>query len=136
MMKSSWSTGFKAARDASKNSNAHMISKRMGAALLNGRCVLSTGYNIFKKSHPEYRDIDDEGEDFCRNSHAELMALVRRKHHNVNNLTMYVYRELENGNPGCSKPCRFCMKLIRDFGVRKIRYYSEKGEYIEERLNL
>lgn len=134
-MKSSWSTGFKSAKEATELSNAGVKSRKMGAALSAGGRIVSIGYNTFGKSHPEFTDIDCDGNDFLRNSHAELMALVRRKHHGAKNLVMYIYRELDDGTPANSRPCKFCMKLIKEFGVKKIRYVNDKGDYIEERLN-
>jgi deoxycytidylate deaminase len=129
-----WKIGFRQARGSSYLSNARMTSKRMGAVLVNGKNVVSRGYNMFTKSHPEFQDIDEEGEDFLRNSHAELMALVRRKHHDVNNLTMYVWRSLDDGTPANSRPCRICMKLIKEFGVKRVRFIDDSGNFVEEKL--
>ena len=129
-----WALGFRQARTSSNSSNARMVSKRMGAVLINGKNVVSKGYNTFSKTHPEYQDIDEEGEDFLRNIHGELMALVRRKHHDINNLTMYVYRELDDGTPSFSRPCHICMKLIKEFGVKRVRFIDEIGNFVEEKL--
>jgi hypothetical protein len=134
LMKTSWETGFRAAKDSAKLSNGRVTAKKTGSALMSGNKVVSIGYNIFGKTHPSYQDIDEDGEDFLRNSHAELMCLVRRRHHDSRNLTIYIWRELDNGLPANSRPCKFCRKLIKEYGVRKIRFIDEGGQFVEERI--
>jgi len=129
-----WQIGFRQARGSSYFSNAATKAKKMGAVLINGKNVVSRGYNMFTKTHPEYQDIDEDGTDFLRSSHAELMALVRRKHHDVNNLTMYVWRSLDDGTPANSRPCKICMKLLKEFGVKRVRFINEEGRFVEEKL--
>jgi deoxycytidylate deaminase len=134
-MQSSWEYGFKIARRASLMAIAPRKNYQMGSALINGKNVVSTGYNIYGKTHPEYTDKEDDTLlDFCRNIHAEMMALAKRRHHSVNNLTMYTYRELADGTPAESTPCLICRKVMKQFGVKRIRYIDQEGSFMEEKL--
>lgn len=130
----SWRQGFEVARATSFLSNAPTESKKMGAALFASSTLLSVGYNIYDKTHPLYTDRNENGEEFCRNTHAELMAITKRKHLNNNGLIMYVYREIQSGVPAHSRPCKICMKILQEFGVKKIRYISKNGIFVEEKI--
>lgn len=134
-LSSSWISGFDVARATSLLSNAPTEAKRMGAALYSGSTLLSVGYNVYDKTHPRYVDIDDVGEEFCRNTHAELMALTRRKHRADKRLILYIYRETKDGNPAHSKPCSVCMKIIKEYGVKRIRYVGKNGEFLEKKIS-
>jgi len=129
----SWQRGFDSAKAASLHSNAPRVSKKMGAALYSGNRLLSIGYNLFYKTHPKYIFYED-GEKFAKNVHAEWMALLKRQHYSNSNLIMYVYRELDNGNLGCSKPCPMCKTMMEVAGVSKVRYIEKDGTYEEMKL--
>ena len=129
----SWQKGFDSAKVASLHSNAPRISKRMGAALYSGNKLLSVGYNLFYKTHPKYTFYEN-GEKFHKNVHAEWMALLKRQHYSNTNLIMYVYRELDNGDLGCSEPCNMCYNMMEVAGVSKVRFINKGGHYEEVKL--
>lgn len=131
----SWQRGFDAARAASLLSNGTSPGYRLGAALYAGSNLLSVGFNDWDKSTPHSTTRKYQG-----NTHAEAMALVRRWHYGRgSNLILYVSRtttdpqhvEFKNG---CSRPCGSCMNLIRLAGVKRIRFYDEKGNPAEIKL--
>ena len=131
----SWTRGFEAARVASLHSNAPQTCYRMGAALYAGSILLSTGFNIWNKTTPH--SVTDE---FNGNTHAEIVALIRRWHYDKpNNLILYVWRNTTNPKrthsiDACSRPCDNCMNLIKLAGVRRIRFYDETGTETEIKL--
>lgn len=133
-MTKSWVRGFEYAKKASLKSNSKVTSKKLGAALMSGNKLLSVGYNIFGKSHPIYQDTDEEGNDFLRNTHAELMCLTQRKHYEDRNLTLYVYRESDSGHYACSRPCRICMKLLESHSIKRVRFINELGNFEENKI--
>ena len=109
--------GFEAARAASLLSNA-IHARRMGAALFAGATLLSVGYNEYNKTHPQSPR---------HTIHAEHRALLRRQYRTNNNLTMYVYRETTDGKPASSRPCENCLRLMREAGVRVVKYFDAEG---------
>ena len=130
----SWESGFNLAKNAIlHNENNEKNNFNVGAALFSGNKAISIGYNIYQKSHPLYVDTEDNGEEFCKSTHAELMALARRKHYDNRNLILYVYRETKAGVPATSEPCSICKKIIKEFNVKKVRYINKEGMFVEEK---
>jgi deoxycytidylate deaminase len=132
---SSWITGFDAAKKEMLSSPENDKNTfNVGAALFSGNRIISVGHNVYEKTHPMYLDVNEREEEFARNTHAELMALSRRKHYSNNkNLIMYVYREAKNKEPAISEPCPICKKMLKEFGVAKVRYVNEYGEFEEQK---
>jgi deoxycytidylate deaminase len=90
---------------------------RHGAVIARGSRVISLGVNSFR-THPLARNCT---------IHAELAAIVAASG-NVSGATLYSARLLANGQPGMSKPCARCARLIRAYGIAKIVYHD--GENI------
>jgi len=126
-----WVRGFETAQAASYHAEVTYEPWKMGAAMFSGNNLLSVGFNLMRKSHPQSQHI--KGYNTC--VHAEQMALIRRRHYDGNsNLIMYVWRTGGDGKAASSKPCPNCRNLMRLAGVRKVRYYSEDGEPEEMKL--
>lgn len=131
----SWQRGFDAAIAASLHSTGPTIGMKLGAALYAGSKLLSIGFNDFTRTHTNY-----QFETYNGNIHAEAMTLIRRWHYEKpKNLILYIARITTNPEQtivqcGCSRPCNICMKLIRNYGVRRIRFYDEFGIPCEEKL--
>lgn len=120
----SWRRGFEAAKAASQNSIAPRHARKVGAALFAGSVLLSLGHNSYNHGHPRAG----------WNIHAEHRALLRRRHHeSARGLTLYVYRELANGQLACCRPCENCWALLREAGVRVVRFVDEQGRFAEAR---
>jgi deoxycytidylate deaminase len=125
----SWQRGFEAATAASIHSTGIAVGQKLGAALYSGSNLLSIGFNDWNKTTRHSQNIDYNG-----NTHAEVMALVRRWHYDkTKNLIMYVSRYITNSQQtiigyGCSRPCNSCMRLIVSYGVRRVRFFDENGE--------
>ena len=54
--------------------------------------------------------------------HAEVAALKGVSLEIIKGSTMYVGRVLKNGEPGLSRPCKNCEKILNDMGVKKVIY--------------
>lgn len=125
-----WRRGFEAAEAASTHAEVSYGPWKMGAALFSGNNLLSIGFNLMTKSHPQ-----SQIGDYNVRVHAEQMALIRRRHYDGDsNLIMYVWRTAGHGGPASSKPCPNCQNLMRLAGVKKVRYFDEKGEAWELKL--
>jgi deoxycytidylate deaminase len=135
-MNRSWINGFLTAEAAALESDAPTKAFQVGAALYSGNRLLSIGCNKYAKTHPQYAQRPRNEKHYSVTIHAELMALVRRKHYDGDsNLILYVYRGLADGNPGNSKPCELCQEAIKLARVRRVRFYNEKGEPEEWKIS-
>ena len=133
----SWRRGFEAAKAARLHSNAKTPGMKIGAALFDGNKLLSFGWNEYRKTHPKYGGLVDEGTglQYSKCVHAEAMALIRRKHYGDTSLTLYIYRETWEGTPVNSKPCPICASMILESGVSRVRFINQHGEFVESKTN-
>ena len=108
--------------------------KAVGAVIVRGKTILSTGYNGSVKGADHCDDSDHEMEnDHCvRTIHAEANAIVQAARHGIRieNSEIYV----------TASPCYDCFKMIANAGINKI-YFGEfyrDGRIIElaEKLDI
>ena len=92
-----------------------------------GNKIISFGVNKNKTSphsrHPHKR------------IHAELSAILNAKRLDIAGATMYIYREHKNGTTALSRPCPFCLELIKETQIKKI-CYSDYNGFKEEFVNV
>lgn len=125
---------FDAAKAVSKLSDFKKI--QVGAVAVYGHRIISTGCNTartcpLQEKYNIYR-FDEPSE---HSGHAELMCLkplLRRYDIDFTRLSLYVYREYKDGTLALSRPCKSCMALIKDLGIRKIYYTTQEGYAHEE----
>lgn len=89
--------------------------QKMGAALVKGGSILSTGFN--------------KGEE-----HAEESALRRCEasidRETIKGATIYVARMRR----GKSRPCLKCWTILKSFGVKKVYYFDNVGDVVCEKV--
>jgi deoxycytidylate deaminase len=104
----------------------------IGSAIVKGNYVVSEGMNR-KKTHVVQQRYNDLSAYFAPipNIHAEVDALIKSKHHDLTGTEVFVYRELVNGTLGNCRPCRACMRALKDAGVKHIYYTTEQGFHYE-----
>ena len=125
---------FDAAKAVSKLSDFKKV--QIGAVAVYGHRMISTGCNTVRgcplqKKYNTYR-FDEPSE---HSGHAELMCLkplIGRNDIDFTRLSLYVYREYKDGSLALSRPCKSCMALIKDLGIRKIYYTTHEGYAHEE----
>lgn len=117
-------SGFDIAKAASDYATAPRHSRKVGAALFSGGALIAIGYNRYNYTHPDAK----------WGIHAEHSALIKRRYHPGKNLVMYVYRELSSGQPACSKPCENCQNLMREAGVKFVRFLDDAGNFKQIQL--
>lgn len=107
---------------AQKSSCRHQL----GAVLVKGNKIISLGFNkaktsIRRSSHP-FNSI-----------HSEMDALASALPFEIVGSTIYIYRELRNGQLANAKPCCYCEKVLKLAGVKKVCYTIDNS-YKEENL--
>lgn len=129
---------FNIAKEISKLSNFN--GPHIGAVVVEGKTVISTGFNS-KKTRPlqeranKYRHFESY-HGAVPMQHAEIAALSHLigKEIDWSNVSIYVYRELLDGNRACCRPCAGCMKVIKDLGIKRIYYIDELGNFAVEKI--
>ena len=101
--------------------------------------IISTGYNT-NKSHPIQKEYNkfrnfNKNKKILHKEHAEIMCLkyIRYLKINFSKIKLYIYRELQNGDLGNSRPCDACINFIINLGIKHI-YYTSKNGFCHERL--
>ena len=97
---------------------------RLGAILVHRNSIVSIGMNSYK-THPLMA---------ARTSwpflHAEQNAIIRAGMDHCEGLDLYIARVLKNNDLALSKPCKVCIKLIEDVGIRNIYYSTNAKEFV------
>ena len=129
-MNTRWKNGFDAAKSALVYSDAPIFSKRMGAALFSGSNLVAIGFNRYNSTHPKA-----VCKGFNKSIHAEHRAVIKRQHYdNSFNMVMYVYRENHKLEPVCSKPCSNCCLIMKEAGIKSVRFIDTNGQFNEIKL--
>lgn len=90
---------------------------RLGAVLVHRNSIVSVGMNSYK-THPLMAARTE-----WPFLHAEQNAIIRAGLDNCEGLDLYIARVLKNNELAMSKPCKVCIGLINDVGIKNI-YYS------------
>lgn len=130
---------FKLAENASKNSDYKNGKNKIGSVIMYKNKVLGVGYNASKTNplqayYNKYREETDNNREFVSEEHlpcvhAEMMALLNTRNMSIDwkKTSIFVYRK--NGN---CRPCKACMKALKDRGIKDVYYYNSKGAIIYE----
>lgn len=113
-----------AARVASNSSDTEF---QIGAVLIRGKNIISTGWNQGSKTHPmQYRMYPQRP---GTGLHAEIHTLQGLRPYDVAGSDLYICRVRSSGDYGLSKPCDRCMVILRDYSVKRI-FFSEGPDKI------
>jgi len=125
---------FRLAKNVSELSD--YPTHHLGCVVIYKGKVISSGFNC-NKTHPIQRVYNRErfSEDCSPHSlHAEthaLCSLMRDPDIDWGRVVLYTYRERKDGSFGLARPCKSCMKLLKDLGIHRICYTTDDG-YAEE----
>ena len=114
--------GLKLARKAWKK-NPHR--KRVTACYIQGGTMIVDSNS--KKTSPAAQAYGHR----WNRCHAEFNVLKRIEDGSKG--VLYIYRETADGKFGLSRPCEFCLRLLKDKGIKKIVYTTKDG-YAKEKL--
>lgn len=125
---------FNVAKHVSKLSDFPKVN--VGAIVVNKHRIISSGCNSAQRTHRIQVEYNKKrfNEPSTGMLHAEISALLPLINKtDLSKADVYVYRELRNGNLGMSRPCKACMALIKELGIRKVFYTTNDG-FAEEAL--
>lgn len=121
---------FIKAKHASEFSDFY--KQHIGCVVVYKKHIISVGFNS-NKTHPIQKLYNKERflEDTTPHSlHAEITALLFLKDNKDikwSDVEIYTYRENKHGELRLSRPCKSCMALIRELGIKKIHYTTNDG---------
>jgi deoxycytidylate deaminase len=99
---------------------------KLGAVIFDKKKIISIGYNSlrnYRKLHPKYQA-------WKGSIHAEIDAILKSRK-DLKGCTMIVIRINNSDELRMAKPCKKCMKYIRDVGIKKIIYSISNYPYLE-----
>lgn len=96
---------------------------KMGAVISKGGRPLGVGFNI-SKTRPTFFHLDSSS------VHAEMSALINAgASSRLAGASIYVYRELFNGDLALARPCVACISILRRYGIKKMYYTTNKAPF-------
>lgn len=106
-------------RLASKQAKQSTHRHRLGAVIVKGNRVLSSGHNEIRYTK-ELRKGNVHAEE------AAILKLLKAKRlADLAGSDIYVSRVCPSGRLGLSRPCSRCMALIRSVGIDQIHYTTD-----------
>jgi len=128
MSRPSWDEYFlKITRDVSER--AICVKRQVGAIIVKGNQILSTGYNGTPKGLVHCNEDtclrknvpSGERHELCRGLHAEQNAIIQAAVHGV---------KIEGGTMYCTcQPCIICVKMMINAGLKRLVY---EGDYPDQ----
>lgn len=110
---------FKLTRSLSRHSTGR---HKIGCIILDHGKPVSGGFNK-PKTHPKWNYPNK------LSIHAEVSAILSSGKNYMKNSVAIVYRERANGLPAMARPCKYCMRMLREFGVKKVIYSTNSYPY-------
>lgn len=108
---------------------------KVGCVVVYHNKIISTGFNKdrtdpLQKKYNNQRNIPDS---YPHKVHAEVDAIKHIIDLDIEwkNVSIYIYRKLKDRPFGLARPCKSCMKLIKDLGIKDVFYTTDEG-YVYE----
>ena len=103
----------------------------MGAFLVDGKKIVSSGFNSYTKTHPITHQIAPS---HIIPTHAEAACIAKfvvKRKQITDDMTLYVTGITRGKNlVKCSKPCASCMSLIKASGIKRVIYYENDIDFV------
>lgn len=113
----------------------------IGCVAVYKKQIIGSGYNTNKTNpiqmyYNKYRTNFELTNNSQPKLHAEMSCLLNIKHLNIDfsKVKLFIYREDKNGHIALSRPCKACMRAIKDLGIKEINYTDYNG-YVKVALN-
>ena len=122
---------FDIAKKVSELSTFHRKNVKIGCLIVSGNRIISSGYNS-DKTNPIQKKYNRLrfSEETPHRLHAEISALLpllNNKDIDFSKVKIFTYREKADHSLGKSRPCKSCMALIKDLGIKHIYYTTDDG---------
>ena len=126
---------FNKAAQLAELSTYHKV--KVGCVIVYHNHIISTGFNK-ERTDPlqmKYNIYHNIPKDCLHKLHAEMDAIKHIIDLNINwkNVSIYVYRKRNDKLFGMGRPCKACMNLIKELGIRHVFYTTDNG-YCYEKL--
>ena len=108
---------FDTAKRLSKKSEHH--KHHIGCVIVNKNTLVGFGFNKLK-THPKSNHK-------YKSTHAELHAILGVPRDELRGSDMYLYRQHRDGQLATAKPCKYCEKLIKQSGIKRVFHTVEGG---------
>lgn len=102
---------------------------KIGAVLVRQGKVISIGSNVYK-THPQ--QISCFTNEHGSSIHAELNAIIGHSRHLFKKATIYTVRIRADNTISISRPCKSCISILKDLGIKKMLYSDRTGSIQEE----
>ena len=127
---------FKAAKAVSELSTYKQ--HHLGCVAVYGHTIISSGYNS-NKTNPTQKKLNAcrFTEETPHTLHSEvscLLPLMGRRDIDFSRVQLYIWRNHTDGTPALARPCKSCMHLIKELGIKNIYYTNDDGYSHEEIL--
>ena len=120
------------------------LRRKYGAIIVKDDCIVASGYN---GSYRGFINCSDKGVcrreelkiphgeryELCESVHAEMNAVINAARQGVSVLNgiLYLYGyDYKEEKELSAKPCMMCNRVIRNAGIKEIRYKSSKDSSI------
>jgi deoxycytidylate deaminase len=100
---------------------------RVGAALVRGNRLLSTGTNSYKTDPTMLRYYSRVAD--WTGLHAEMAAIKGLRPEQIEGSTIFIFRLLRDGTQGLARPCQACCRYLADWGVRRAYFSLDSSGY-------
>lgn len=121
---------FDITKKVSELSTYHRSNAKVGCLVVCGHRIISSGFNSDKtnplqKRYNKFRFSEESPHKL----HAEVSALLPLLNKDVDfsKVKIFTYREKSDHSLGKSRPCKSCMALIKDLGIKNIYYTTDNG---------
>jgi len=115
---------------AEQESKKSTYYQPIGAIFINGNKILSRGYNQLR--HKAIGGGMSGYTAFSCSLHAERDCLSKLKKERIRGGTLIIYRGTKAGDSALARPCRQCMWMLTELGVRRVVYSTGQAPYFEE----
>lgn len=129
-------TYFKAAKVVSELSS--FKQHRIGTVAIYKHKIISSGCNSYTTNplQKKYNKLRFDTDETLHSKHSELdclLPIINRRDIDFSRVSLYIYREHKSGELACARPCKSCLALIKELGIRNI-YYSNEGGFSHEEI--
>jgi deoxycytidylate deaminase len=101
------------------------IHHKIGGIIVYKSKIVSMGFNRMR--------TNPNSNAYNRHTHCELDCILRADREYLENSTIYLYRETKQGTPANSRPCCFCMVLLREAKITEVCYTND-GKFVKEKI--
>lgn len=126
---------FNAAKAVSELSD--FKQHHIGCVAVYSHKIISSGCNS-NRTNPNQKRLNMYRftEETPHTEHAELSCLlpiINKRDVDFSRVKLYIWRNHADGSLGLARPCKSCMHLIQELGIRNI-YYTNDDSYSHEEI--